>query len=170
MASFAEVLQRFHEIMGTKKRDELADALGIGLPSISEAEQTSTVPPWWYVTAMHTKRANPAWLKTGKGPRHLPPEEPCAEGSFTEIYDRIGQALNVRTDSEMSDYLHVRPYAISEARWQGIIPPEWYLRLIEEHGLNPEWVKKGVGRMYLKDVFRLAEDAQNCELADSGGQ
>lgn len=167
MASFAEILQRFHEIMGTKKRDELADALEIGVSSISEAERSSVVPSWWYVAAMHTKRANPAWLKTGRGPRHLPPEEALAEGSFTEICERIGHALNVRTESEMSDYLHVRPYAITEARWQGIVPPEWYLRLIEEHDLNPEWLKKGVGCMYLKDAFRLAKgeskNSTSCE-------
>lgn len=159
MASFAEVLQRFHEIMGTQKRGELADALDIGLSSISEAERTSAVPSWWYVIAMQAKRANPTWLKTGRGPKHLPPEEPGAEGSFTEICERIGQALNIRTESEMSDYLHIRPYAVSEARWQGIIPPEWYLRLIEEHDLNPEWLKKGLGCMYLKDAFRLAEES-----------
>lgn len=170
MASFAEILQRFHEITGTRKRGELADALGITFSSISEAERSSAVPPWWYVSAMHMTRANPAWLKTGRGPKRLPPEEPGAEGSFAEIYDRIGQALNVRTQSEMSDYLHVRSSSISEARWQGIIPPEWYLRLIEEHDLNPEWLKKGVGCMYLKDALRRAEgSAQNSEPANEAG-
>lgn len=154
MTTFDDVLRRFHEVMGTRTQKGLADALGIRWSSVSDAARRGAVPPGWYMTALEKKRANPEWIKTGKGPRRVPQESPGPTGTFKEIYDRIRYALNAGTQIELSERLEVRPSAISDAKRKDIIPPEWYLILLEVYDLNPEWVRTGEGKMYFTDALR----------------
>lgn len=69
---------------------------------------------------------------------------------FQEVYDRIRYATNARTQVELADVLEIRQSSISDAKRRDSVPSDWYMKLFEKFGLNPDWLKKGVGPMYLR--------------------
>lgn len=69
---------------------------------------------------------------------------------FQEVYDRIRYATNARTQVELADVLEIRQSSISDAKRRDSVPADWYMKLFEKFGLNPDWLKKGVGPMYLR--------------------
>lgn len=70
--------------------------------------------------------------------------------SFDEIFDRIKLATNTRTQVELAEVLDIRQSSISDAKRRNSIPSDWYMKLFEKFGLNPDWLKKGLGPMYLR--------------------
>lgn len=83
---------------------------------------------------------------------------------FQEVYDRIRFATNARTQVELAEVLEIRQSSISDAKRRDSIPADWYMKLFEKFGLNPDWLKKGSGPMYL----RIDNDYTPME-APSGG-
>lgn len=69
---------------------------------------------------------------------------------FQEVYDRIRLATNARTQVELADVLEIRQSSISDAKRRDSVPADWYMKLFEKFGLNPDWLKKGTGPMYLR--------------------
>ncbi len=69
---------------------------------------------------------------------------------FQEVYDRVLFATNTKTQAELAELLEIRQSSISDAKKRGTIPSEWYIKLFERLGLNPDWIKKGIGPMYLR--------------------
>ncbi|MCA1946032.1 MAG: helix-turn-helix domain containing protein, partial [Desulfovibrio sp.] len=69
---------------------------------------------------------------------------------FEEIFDRIKVATNTRTQVELAEVLDIRQSSISDAKRRDSVPSDWYLKLFEKYGLNPDWLKSGLGPMYLK--------------------
>ena len=67
---------------------------------------------------------------------------------FMEIYQRIQQATNTRTQSETAKVLGVHQPSIADAKRRNVIPAHWYLLLFEKFGLSQEWLRYGVGPMY----------------------
>lgn len=76
---------------------------------------------------------------------------PSSTAEFEKIFDRIRGATGVRTQVEIADVLGIRQSSISDAKRRGSVPADWYMKLFENHGLNPDWLKYGKGPMYLKD-------------------
>ncbi len=70
--------------------------------------------------------------------------------TFDEIFDRIKAATNTRTQVELAEVLGIRQSSISDAKRRNSVPADWYLKLFEQYGLNPDWLKFGQGPMYLK--------------------
>ncbi|MDO5483490.1 MAG: helix-turn-helix domain-containing protein [Desulfovibrionaceae bacterium] len=70
--------------------------------------------------------------------------------SFMEIYERIRQATNCRTQMELAEVLDIRQSSISDAKRRDSVPGDWYMKLFEKFGLNPDWLKRGAGPMYLR--------------------
>lgn len=66
---------------------------------------------------------------------------------FQEVYDRIRYATNARTQVELAEVLEIRQSSISDAKRRDSVPSDWYMKLFEKFGLNPDWLKKGVGPM-----------------------
>lgn len=64
---------------------------------------------------------------------------------FTEIYERIKLATNCRTQVELAELLNIRQSSISDAKRRDSVPGDWYMKLFEHFGLNPDWLKYGVG-------------------------
>lgn len=64
---------------------------------------------------------------------------------FTEIYERIKLATNCRTQVELAELLNIRQSSISDAKRRDSVPGDWYMKLFERFGLNPDWLKYGVG-------------------------
>lgn len=69
---------------------------------------------------------------------------------FQEVYDRIRCATNARTQTELAAVLEIRQSSISDAKRRNSIPSDWYMKLFEKFGLNPDWIKSGTGPMFLK--------------------
>ncbi len=70
--------------------------------------------------------------------------------SFEEAYERIKYATNTRTQIEIAEVLEIRQSSISDAKRRNSVPGDWYMKLFEKFGLNPDWLKRGVGPMYLR--------------------
>lgn len=69
---------------------------------------------------------------------------------FTEIYERIKLATNCRTQVELAELLNIRQSSISDAKRRDSVPGDWYMKLFERFGLNPDWLKYGAGPLYLR--------------------
>lgn len=73
------------------------------------------------------------------------------ERSFAqEVYNRIRMATNAKTQLELANLLEIRQSSISDAKRRDSVPSEWYMKLFEKFGLNPDWLKNGIGPMYLR--------------------
>ncbi len=70
--------------------------------------------------------------------------------SFDEVFERIKLSTNTRTQVELADVLDIRQSSISDAKRRNSVPADWYMKLFERFGLNPDWLKKGTGPMYLR--------------------
>ena len=81
-----------------------------------------------------------------------------------EIYDRIKFATNTRTQVELADVLDIRQSSISDAKRRDSVPADWFMKLFEKFGLNPDWLKQGVGPMYLR-----TEQGYQPQEAPAGG-
>ena len=91
---------------------------------------------------------------------------------FQEVYDRIRQVTNAPTQVELAKVLGIRQSSISDAKRRGSIPPEWYLTLFDKFGLNPDWLKKGLGPMYLRTEmgYTPSDDSLTTQLAEEGSR
>lgn len=70
--------------------------------------------------------------------------------NFDEIFERIKLATRTRTQIELANVLDIRQSSISDAKRRNSIPSDWCLKLFDRFGLNPDWIKKGTGPMYLR--------------------
>ena len=70
--------------------------------------------------------------------------------AFAEIYERIKLATNSRTQVELAEVLDIRQSSISDAKRRNSVPGDWFMKLFEKFGLNPDWLKQGIGPMYLR--------------------
>ena len=70
--------------------------------------------------------------------------------SFMETYQRIQLATNTRTQGELANILEIRQSSISDAKRRNTIPSRWYMQLFEKFGLSQDWLRYGVGPMYLR--------------------
>lgn len=73
-----------------------------------------------------------------------------ALSTFDEVFERIKLATNTRTQVELAEVLDIRQSSISDAKRRNSVPSDWYMKLFEKFGLNPDWLKKGSGPMYLR--------------------
>lgn len=73
--------------------------------------------------------------------------------SLNEVLDRIRKATKTSTQAELARLLEIRPSSMAEAIKRNSIPAEWYLKLFEKMGLNPEWLKKGTGPVHLRTEY-----------------
>ncbi|MBE6442237.1 MAG: helix-turn-helix domain-containing protein [Desulfovibrio sp.] len=86
---------------------------------------------------------------------------------FEEIYERIKLATNCRTQVELADVLDIRQSSISDAKRRDSVPGDWYMKLFEKYGLNPDWLKQGVGPMYLRTEQGYVPEDAPASVAES---
>ena len=70
--------------------------------------------------------------------------------NFDEVFDRIKLATNTKTQVELAEVLGIRQSSISDAKRRNSVPADWYMKLFEKFGLNPDWLKKEAGPVYLR--------------------
>jgi len=72
-----------------------------------------------------------------------------AGSGAAQIIARMKEALGFNTQSALADELGVRRAAVSDAKRQNRIPPEWLLKLCRGRGLNPNWLETGQGDAHI---------------------
>lgn len=83
---------------------------------------------------------------------------------FDEVFERIKYATQAKTQVELANVLDIRQSSISDAKRRNSIPSDWCIKLFERFGLNPDWIKKGVGPMYLRTESGYALVADSMPL------
>lgn len=86
---------------------------------------------------------------------------------FDEVFDRIQRATNRRTQVALAELLEIRQSSISDAKRRNSIPADWYMKLFEKFGLNPDWLKNGSGPMYLRSAVGYAQDFEGVNEEDT---
>lgn len=69
---------------------------------------------------------------------------------FDETFERIKLATKTRTQVELAKVLDIRQSSISDAKRRNSVPSDWVVKLFDQFGLSPDWLRKGVGPMYLR--------------------
>ena len=72
------------------------------------------------------------------------------ENPFGDVYRRIQMATNTKTQNELASILEVHQSSISDAKRRNAVPPGWFLMLFEKFGLSQDWLRYGVGPVYLR--------------------
>lgn len=67
-----------------------------------------------------------------------------------EIMQRIWAVTRTRTQNDLAALLGISQSSVSDAKKRQVVPAEWYLTLFEVLGVNPDWLKKGVGPVFLR--------------------
>lgn len=70
--------------------------------------------------------------------------------SYDQIMERIHTITHTQTQSELAVILDIKQSSISDSKKRQAIPSDWYMKLFEKLGINPDWLKKGVGPIYLR--------------------
>ena len=55
---------------------------------------------------------------------------------------RIQAATHTRSQTELASLLEISQSSVAEAKRRQAIPADWYLKLFEKLGVNPDWLKK----------------------------
>ena len=69
--------------------------------------------------------------------------------TFEQVWKRVKQATEIKTQAELSEVLGVRKATISDAKRRDSFPGDWCLKLYHVYGINPVWLADGVGPIYL---------------------
>lgn len=77
---------------------------------------------------------------------------------FDDVFDRIQRATGRRTQVALAELLDIRQSSISDAKRRNSIPAEWFMKLFEKFGLNPDWLKSGTGPMYLRSAIGYSQE------------
>ena len=70
--------------------------------------------------------------------------------SYDQIMQRIRSVTQTQTQVELAAILGIRQSSISDSKRRQTIPADWYMKLFENLGINPDWLKKGIGPIYLR--------------------
>lgn len=83
-------------------------------------------------------------------------------GFFKEAMARIKKVTGTRTQVELAHLLEIKQSSISSAKRRNTIPSEWRMKLFEKFGVNPDWIKKGEGPIFLRTEYGyIAADQEN---------
>ncbi len=72
------------------------------------------------------------------------------DASYPDVMKRIQAVTHTRTQAGLAAILNVSQSSVAEAKRRQSIPADWYLKLFEKLGVNPDWLKKGNGPVYLR--------------------
>ena len=66
--------------------------------------------------------------------------------SYPDVIKRIQAATHTRSQTELASLLEISQSSVAEAKRRQAIPVDWYLKLFEKLGVNPDWLKKATAR------------------------
>ena len=69
---------------------------------------------------------------------------------YEKTIERIKAVTRTRTQNELAEILAIRQSSIADAKRRQSVPGAWYMTLFEKLGVNPDWLKNGIGPVYLR--------------------
>ena len=85
---------------------------------------------------------------------------------YKETLERIKAVTHTRTQTALAEILEIRQSSISDAKRRQSVPGAWYMTLFEKLGVNPDWLKSGIGPVYLRtEVGYIPGDGDGKPLA-----
>lgn len=63
--------------------------------------------------------------------------------SYIDAMERIYEVIGTRNHEELAQILEMRQSSTSSNLKKHIIPADWFLKIYEKFGINPEWIKLG---------------------------
>ena len=85
---------------------------------------------------------------------------------YWDIIKRIQAVTNTRTQTALAEILEIKQSSISDAKRRQSVPGAWYMTLFEKLGVNPDWLKSGIGPVYLRtEVGYIPGDGDGTPLA-----
>ena len=69
---------------------------------------------------------------------------------YEKTIERIKAVTRTRTQNELAEILAIRQSSIADAKRRQSVPGVWYMTLFEKLGVNPDWLKSGIGPVYLR--------------------
>ena len=85
---------------------------------------------------------------------------------YKETIERIKAVTHTRTQTALAEILEIRQSSISDAKRRQSVPGAWYMTLFEKLGVNPDWLKSGIGPVYLRtEVGYIPGDGDGKPLA-----
>lgn len=90
----------------------------------------------------------------------------AAHNHYSDVYARIQKVTGGRTQTEIANILGIRQSSISDAKRRNAIPADWYITLFEQFGVNPDWLKQGVGPQFLrtKEGYGLCDSESSPDI------
>lgn len=80
---------------------------------------------------------------------------------YSLAMERIKSVTGCKTQQDLAKFLGVSQSCISDAKKRMAIPAEWLLKLLKKQGINPDWVRSGMGAQYLHPGETNAEFLPN---------
>ncbi len=80
---------------------------------------------------------------------------------FESFLQRVFEATEISSQTELSVALNVNRSAISQARNKNTVPDKWLLQLYRLFGLNPDWLEKGTGSIFAAKHAENISDFKN---------
>ena len=87
---------------------------------------------------------------------------------FDDFFQRVARATGIGTQKELAALLGIDPAAITLAKSRGV-PKSWGLSLAAKFGLNPEWLRTGIGPMHQHEQGRTVLVPKVAARACAGG-
>lgn len=72
---------------------------------------------------------------------------------FESFYKRISEITGINSQTKLASTLGVNRSAVTQAKRNDSIPDKWILQLSRAFGLNPDWIEKGVGEKFIKNIY-----------------
>ena len=85
---------------------------------------------------------------------------------YSLAMERIKSVTGCKTQQDLAKFLGVSQSCISDAKKRMAIPAEWLLKLLKKQGINPDWVRSGMGAQYLHPGEASAEILPNSMSRD----
>ncbi|MCF8719254.1 LexA family transcriptional regulator [Nitrospina gracilis] len=124
--NFKETWRRVQEVTGFDRQTQLAEFLGIGPASVTNAKRADSFPSSWALKIGEKWGVNTDWILTGKGQKY------SKEG--------VRESHEAFNDQDLSGFIFVPQYDVKAAAGNGIDIQSEYV--VDYLAFKKAWVKK----------------------------
>ena len=89
---------------------------------------------------------------------------------FADFFERITEAIDIRTQTALAEALGVNRSAITQAKLRNAVPQKWILALARRYALSPDWLEFGGNERSSFPHDSLARSDFQKMLADTSTQ
>ncbi|MDD4700838.1 MAG: helix-turn-helix domain-containing protein [Desulfovibrio sp.] len=88
---------------------------------------------------------------------------------YSLAMERIKTVTGCKTQQDLAKFLGVSQSCISDAKKRMAIPAEWLLKLLQKQGINPDWIRSGLGAQYLHPSESHSDIRPNSQIKSTSG-